>query len=100
MKVFFHTLGCKSNSFETQAMSDLLVSKGYSIAGSTKDADIVVINSCTVTAVSDKKTGNLVNRSKRENPDIITVLTGCLPQVSPYVAENLVRVLMGNTPQL
>lgn len=99
MKVFFHTLGCKSNSFETQAMSDLLVSKGYSIAGSAKDADIVVINSCTVTAVSDKKTRNLVNRSKRENPDIITVLTGCLPQVSPYVAENLVSadIVMGNS---
>jgi threonylcarbamoyladenosine tRNA methylthiotransferase MtaB len=99
VKVFFQTLGCKSNSYETQAMSDLLTSKGYIIVDSADLADIIVINSCTVTAVSDKKTRNLAKRSKKNNPDVITVLTGCLPQVSPDASKELgsVDIIMGNS---
>ena len=80
MKVFFHTLGCKVNQYETEEMLETLSEKGYSVVRSADEADIIVINSCTVTAESDRKSRQAVRHYKKKNPSAITVLTGCMPQ--------------------
>lgn len=73
------TLGCKVNQYESQLMSEYLLAEGFTALDSNL-ADIVVINSCTVTSVSDSKNRKVINRVRRENPDAIIVLTGCMPQ--------------------
>lgn len=80
MKVFFHTLGCKVNHYETQEMLETLYKKGYRIVTDAKEADVIVINSCTVTAESDRKSRQAVRHYKKINDNAITVLTGCMPQ--------------------
>jgi len=98
MKVAFYTLGCKVNQYESQLLSESLEKHGYEIAQDTNDADIFVINSCTVTAESDRKTRQAVRRFKRSNPGSVVVLTGCLPQAFPKAAENLTEadIVLGN----
>ncbi len=86
MKIFLYTFGCKVNSFETAAMAELLASCGHEIVHTAGDADAVVINSCTVTANGDKKVRQYLRRIKRDNPAVITVLTGCFPQAFPELA--------------
>lgn len=98
MKIYFYTLGCKVNQYETQAMGEALEKQGYEITESQDDADIFVINSCTVTATADKKTRQAVRRFKRTNPDSLVILTGCMPQAYPKDAENLLEadIVIGN----
>lgn len=98
MKVGFYTLGCKVNRYETQAMSEILKNEGYETVGENEKADVYVINSCTVTAEADKKTRQAVRRFKRNNPDSIVVLTGCMPQAYPEDALNLTEadIVLGN----
>lgn len=80
MNVSFYTLGCKVNQFETEAMTQLFRDEGFEIIQPGEESDVFVINSCTVTAASDKKTRNMVNRFKRLNKDSIIVLAGCYAQ--------------------
>ncbi|MBQ5824259.1 MAG: tRNA (N(6)-L-threonylcarbamoyladenosine(37)-C(2))-methylthiotransferase MtaB [Clostridia bacterium] len=89
MKAAFYTLGCKVNQYETQALSETLMREGFEIVPHSEDADIYIINSCTVTAESDKKTRQAVRRFKRQHPDSTVVLTGCMPQAYPKAAEEL-----------
>lgn len=98
MKVYFYTLGCKVNRYETQAMSEALKGRSFEITDNDDDADIYVINSCTVTAEADKKTRQTVRRFKRNNPDSTVVLTGCMPQAYPLDAEKLKEadIVLGN----
>lgn len=98
MKVYFYTLGCKVNRYETQAMSEALKDRSFEITDNDDDADIYVINSCTVTAEADKKTRQTVRRFKRNNPDSTVVLTGCMPQAYPSDAEKLTEadIVLGN----
>lgn len=98
MKVCFYTLGCKVNRYETQAMSEMLKREGYETVDERENADIYVINSCTVTAEADKKTRQTVRRFKRNNPDSIVVLTGCMPQAYPKDALSLTQadIVLGN----
>ncbi len=98
MKVKFYTLGCKVNQYETQAMGERLKKRGYEIAAENDSADIFVVNSCTVTAESDRKTRQAVRRFKRQNPHGIVVLTGCMPQAYPEKAEELMEadIILGN----
>lgn len=81
----FHifTLGCKVNQYESQAMHEKLEKSGFTYSQSHKDADIVIVNSCTVTAASDSKAVKLMHRIKRENSQCVLILTGCLPQAFP-----------------
>lgn len=74
------TLGCKVNQYESQAMREDLLKNGFELAKPNTPADITVVNSCTVTSVSDAKNRKLINKIRRENPDGIIVLTGCMPQ--------------------
>lgn len=98
MKIAFYTLGCKVNQYESQAMSELMSRNGYEIVQPTEKADVYVINSCTVTAESDRKTRQAVRKFKRNHPDGIVVLTGCMPQAFPDDAEKLEQadIVIGN----
>ena len=95
--VSFFTLGCKVNQYETQYLAQCFAQKGYQIVeGET--AQVLVINSCTVTAMSDKKARQLLHRLRRKNPDSILVLCGCFPQAFPDQAAALdADVITGNT---
>ena len=76
MKFAFYTLGCKTNQYETQAMERLLLEKGHEI-GSFEDAcDGYVINTCSVTAVADKKNRAVIRRCRRENPNAVIAVCG------------------------
>ena len=97
MKVKFYTLGCKVNQYESQAMSEALSEKGFETV-SDDTADVFVVNSCTVTAFADKKTRQAVRRFKRNNPDSVVVLTGCMPQAYPENSKALLEadIVIGN----
>lgn len=77
------TLGCKVNQYESQAMSEMLINNGFTKSTDDKKADITIINTCTVTAVSDSKNRKIIRKSRRNNPDGVIVLTGCMPQAFP-----------------
>lgn len=98
MKVFFHTLGCKVNQYETQEMREQLTKNGYEITEDESIADIFVINSCTVTSESDRKTRQCVRHYKKKYPESTVVLTGCMPQSFPQMAEKLIEadIVLGN----
>lgn len=98
MKVYFYTLGCKVNQYETQEMSELLEKNGYTIIYNATDADVAIVNSCTVTAESVRKTRQIIRKLKKQNPDNIIVLTGCASQAEPHIINDLpeVDILMGN----
>ena len=80
MKVAFFTLGCKVNQYETKAISALLESDGFCTVDLSDNPDIIVVNSCAVTAESERKTRQSVRRFKRQNPNAAVVLIGCVPQ--------------------
>lgn len=86
MKARFVSLGCKVNQYETQALKCLFSEAGYTETDSN-DADVAVINSCTVTSLADRKTRQVLRRLRREMPDCVIALTGCMPQASPDSAE-------------
>lgn len=87
-KVAFHTLGCKVNQYESKAMAAMFEEKGFEVVGETEWADVYVINTCTVTAVADKKSRQYIRRMKKVNPESIVAVTGCYAQTSPeQVAE-------------
>ena len=86
MKASFYTLGCKVNQNETGALMRLFSENGYEIAAEGEAADVYVVNSCTVTAGGDKKSRQWLRRAKREQPEAVTVLTGCFPQAFPESA--------------
>lgn len=79
----FYTLGCKVNQYETQAITELFKDRGYDIKDFSDVCDVYVINTCTVTAMSDRKSRQIIRRAKKQNPDSIVVVTGCYAQVSP-----------------
>ncbi len=99
MKVYFYTLGCKVNQYETEAMTELFKKAGYVAVSDPAKANVIVINSCTVTASSDQKTRQAVRRFKRGNPDACVVLAGCMPQAFPEDAKKLTEadIITGNT---
>ncbi len=76
----FHTLGCRVNQYDTQAMLEIFRSRGYMIVPFSGEADVYVINTCTVTGTGDKKSLQLARRVLREHPDSQLVLCGCLAQ--------------------
>ena len=98
MKVYFYTLGCKVNQYESQSLSEKMKQEGFEIVQSDNDADIIVVNSCTVTSESDRKTRQAVRRFKKNNPDCCVVLTGCMVQAFPKEAEKLheADIVIGN----
>ncbi len=99
MKVYFYTLGCKVNQYETEVMREEFKKEKFDIANEGEPFDVAVINSCTVTAESDRKTRQILHRIRRQNPDAVIVLTGCMVQAFPKEAENFLDadIVIGNT---
>ncbi len=99
MKVSVITLGCKVNQYESQAMLGDLSEAGYSACDCADGCDVVIVNSCTVTAESDRKVRQALRRARRENPDAVLVLAGCMPQAFPEEAERLTEadIVLGNS---
>lgn len=97
--VAFHTLGCKVNQYETEAMEELFEKSGYSIVNEEEMADIYVINTCTVTNLSDRKSRQFIRKSKKKNEDSIIAVVGCYSQVAPDEVESLegVDVIIGTS---
>ena len=83
MKIAFHTLGCKVNQYESEAMARMFRARGHEIVGEREFADVYVINTCTVTAVADKKSRQYIRRMKKVNPDSLVAVTGCYAQIEP-----------------
>lgn len=99
MKIYFYTLGCKVNQYESEALAELFEAHGHTPTQNLADADVAVVNSCTVTAESDRKTRQAVRRFKRSRADRIVILMGCMPSAIPETAEKLPEadIVTGNT---
>ena len=96
MKFSFYTLGCKVNQYETQAMQQMLLSHGHTLGEFDEPCDGYIVNSCTVTAVSDKKTRNAIRRAQKLNPDAAVGVCGCYAQSAPDEVRALgVDVMVG-----
>ena len=80
MRVAIYTLGCKMNQYETQAMEQLLRQKGHQVVDFSEEADAYVVNTCSVTAVSDQKSRKVLHRVRRERPGAVLAVCGCYPQ--------------------
>ena len=89
MKFAFYTLGCKTNQYETQAMERLLQERGHEIGSFSDRCDGYVINTCSVTAVADKKNRVVIRRCRRENPDAVIAVCGCYSQHDPEAVRAL-----------
>lgn len=89
MKVAFYTLGCKVNKYETNGMIQAFLEKGYEIVDFTEKSDIYIINTCTVTSISDKKSRQMIRRTKQLNPEAIVVAVGCYAQVAKDKLEEI-----------
>lgn len=90
MTAFYYTFGCKVNQYETDVICELMEKQGFTAVCESRLADIVVINSCTVTGWADNKLRQLIRRTRRENPQAVIVLCGCYPQAyqgSPILDE-------------
>ena len=98
MNIYFYTLGCKVNQYESQEMGELFEKSGYTIIYNIESADVAVVNSCTVTAESVRKTRQTIRRFRKKNPDCIIVLTGCASQAEKQIIDDLpeVDVFLGN----
>lgn len=99
MKVAFYTLGCKVNQYETEAMREAFAAAGHTVVPDSAPFDAIVINSCTVTAESDRKTRQTVRRFRKERPDAAVILTGCMVQAFSDEAKALAEadIIAGNT---
>ena len=89
MKFAFFTLGCKVNQYETQAMERRLLELGHTLGSFEEACDGYIINTCTVTAVSDKKCRNMIRRVKKQHPDAVLGVCGCYAQVSTEEVRKL-----------
>ena len=97
MKFAFYTLGCKTNQYETQAMERLLTDRGHTIGSFEEDCDGYVINTCSVTAVADKKNRAIIRRARREHPNAIIAVCGCYSQHDAEAVRQLEVDLIGGS---
>ena len=97
-KVAFITLGCKVNQYETNAMAQEFIKNGYEVVEHTEIADIYVINTCTVTNMSDRKSRQMLRRVKELNKQALVIACGCYVQVSRKEVEKIkeVDLILGN----
>ncbi|MBE5821082.1 MAG: tRNA (N(6)-L-threonylcarbamoyladenosine(37)-C(2))-methylthiotransferase MtaB [Clostridiales bacterium] len=98
MKVAFNTLGCKVNQYETNVMIGQFINKGYQIVSFNDKADIYVINTCTVTNMSDRKSRQMLRSAKKKNINGIVVAVGCLAQIGKDELEKIdeIDLILGN----
>mgnify|MGYP000122920926 FL=1 len=93
-----HNLGCKVNSYETEAMQQLLEEAGYEIVSFHEKADVYIINTCSVTNIADRKSRQMLHRAKKQNPEAVVVAAGCYVQsaAEELKADLAVDVIIGN----
>ena len=89
MKFGFYTLGCKVNQYETQAMEKILTEMGHTVGDFNAACDGYIINTCSVTAVADKKNRAMIRRCRREHPEAVVGVCGCYTQHDPEAARAL-----------
>lgn len=96
--VAFATLGCKTNQFESASMQEALLAAGYQVVAFDDGADLVIVNTCTVTSATDAQSRNLIRRARRLNAACRVVVTGCYAQVDPTALQGLpgVSLVIGN----
>ena len=99
MKFAFYTLGCKTNQYETQAMERLLTDLGHEIGHFDEPCDGYIINTCSVTAVADKKNRAIIRRCRRDNPDAVIGVCGCYSQHDSAAVEALGVDVVGGSGQ-
>ena len=97
MKFGFYTLGCKVNQYETQAMEQLLRTWGHTVGDFSETCDGYIINTCSVTAVADKKNRAVLRRCRRDNPQAVIGVCGCYSQHDPEAAEKLGADVIGGS---
>ena len=97
-KAAFHNLGCKVNSYETEAMQQLLEDAGYEIVPFREGADVYIINTCSVTNVADRKSRQMLHRAKKMNPSAAVVAVGCYVQAAgaELKKDEAVDLIVGN----
>ena len=97
-KAAFHNLGCKVNSYETEAMQELLEKHGYEIVPFQEGADVYIINTCSVTNVADRKSRQMLHRAKKMNPSAAVVAVGCYVQAAgaELKKDEAVDLIVGN----
>ena len=99
MKIGFYTLGCKVNQYETQAMEKLLLEKGIEVGDMKDPCDAYIINTCSVTAVADKKNRAVIRRVRRDHPQAVLAVCGCYTQHAADKLENLGIDVVGGSAQ-
>ena len=99
MKFAFYTLGCKTNQYETQAMEQLLAAQGHTICRWEDTCDGYIINTCSVTAVADKKNRAIIRRCRKQNPDAVIAVCGCYSQHAPEAMDALGVDVVGGSAQ-
>ena len=99
MKIGFYTLGCKVNQYETQAMEQILREKGIAVGDLKDSCDAYIINTCSVTAVADKKNRAMIRRVRREHPDAILAVCGCYTQHAAEKLEGMGIDVVGGSSQ-
>ena len=99
MKISFYTLGCKVNLYETEVVMNNFKKRGYVIVPFIEASDVIVINTCTVTNMSDRKSRNIIRQAVKNNPNCIVVVMGCYSQVKPNEVKEIsgVDIIIGNT---
>lgn len=96
--IAFHNLGCKVNSYETDAMAQKCIEKGYKIVDFEQKSDIYVVNTCSVTNIADRKSRQMLHKAKKQNPDSVVVAVGCFVQANPEEAarDEAIDLIVGN----
>lgn len=100
MKFNIYTLGCKVNTYESEALIDDLTKKGCELVKNDSDADFIVVNTCTVTQTSDSKSRKLLRQVARTNPNAIIVVMGCYSQLNPQDASQFANIVIGTNNRL
>lgn len=98
IRIAFHTLGCKVNQYESEALMEAFSAKGAKIVPETEPADVYVVNTCSVTSIADRKSRQFIRRMKKSNPHALMVVTGCYAQVSAEELAEMpdVDLIIGN----
>lgn len=97
-KAALHNLGCKVNAYETEAMQQMLEAAGYEIVSFGEQADVYVINTCSVTNIADRKSRQMLHRAKKLNPEAVVVAAGCYVQTKEQeaVIDDSIDIIIGN----
>ena len=98
MKVAFITLGCKTNIYESEAISQIFREKGHVVVPPKELADAYIVNTCTVTSIGAQKSRQALRKAKHKNPDAVVVAMGCLSQTEPEKIREIpeVDIVIGN----